>query len=130
MLSISFRPILAYNGVTKPSHTLDSFGVRTGTLIINRLRFLCCAYSLIRSPYETLSVPPISKTLLVSQSISIASYKYCSKSMIEMGCAGTSTQRGVIRKGNLSVIARISSKDKLPEPITIETPKLNCWHAR
>ena len=37
-----------------------------------------------------------------------------------IGCAGTDTQRGMIMTGRRSTSARIISKDRLPEPITIE----------
>jgi hypothetical protein len=38
MLSIKRRPTRAYNGVTNPSHKLESLGVSTGTASIRRRR--------------------------------------------------------------------------------------------
>ncbi|CAB5034378.1 unannotated protein [freshwater metagenome] len=50
-------------GVTRPIHKLDKFGVKTGTLIIQRLRKPdSFANFCIMSAYDKTSGPPISKT--------------------------------------------------------------------
>ena len=63
-------------GVTKPIHKLESPGVRTGTLIIQRFfnpdNF---ANFCIMSAYDKTSGPPISKTLLTGFSKCAAPFK-------------------------------------------------------
>ena len=58
--------------------------------------------------------------MLHSSGSFVAAIKYSTTSSIPMGCAGVSTQRGVIITGSLSTRARIISNEALPEPITID----------
>ncbi len=127
MLSISSRPTRAYSGVTRPSHRLDSQGVSTGTGIIRRRRPRCRAYSCIRSLYETLSDPPISRMGFPSTGRSSAASRYCNRSSMPIGWAGTETQRGVIIMGSRSTSARIISKERLPDPMTMEARNSITW---
>ena len=49
-LVMSFRPTRAYTGVTRPSHRLESRGLRRGTGIMTRRTPIWRAYSCINSP--------------------------------------------------------------------------------
>ena len=120
-LSMSLRPTRAYSGVTRPSQRLERRGVRSGTGMSQRAQAaLAGVLAHEVAVGQAVRAADLVDALGSRQADRGRRRGTRSTSSIAIGCVSTATQRGQIITGRRSTSARIISKDRLPDPMTID----------